>query len=290
MTPRTRGAFRASGVGIVLLVYVLVMWSLDHFARLNFWAALATALATGFIAGGVFIMSFLSVLRRRSVKVETRLDLIEVPTWRFVLWSWTLLVPKRNGVQSLAMLPSGDDLPGREWKMVRQYTSRVRATSDAGRRARAAGCVMGVRIFARDDPKLRWTFWLIPTANEDDAQVMVTKPRHEAPVATTVIADANERELVDVVVPGIHPIWAFELEYTTKSQEGRTRMLRGSLGTVVFELQSSGSPEAASWEEIIRMADVFVERVRSTQPPVGQLARRRLSGRRGPVSPSAPYP
>lgn len=265
-----RGAQRiliACMFAVVLLTALFVMWVLDASAHINAGAGFDIGLLVGLFVSVAFVIGLGMVRKRRSVKLETSLDLVDVPVWRLVL---SRLVPTWHSRQSLAMLPVASDLPGSKWRAVEQCTSRIgflggQVNSPVSQRARSMGSVLAVRIFEKEDSKLWWAFRAYPVANEDDAVTSVTQGRLVAPVASKVTAIAEEREVDDVVIPGVHPLWAYEREYVTASGSGWTKILRGSVGLVVFEIYSSGSPGAADWQELSAMTEVFVQRIRSAQ-------------------------
>jgi len=271
---RPQRIFTACVFGIVILIALLVMWALDHFAHMDAGAGFDIGLIVGLVVSVVVAIAYGMVRRRRSPKVETSLDLVDVPVWRLVL---SHLVPTWHSRRSLVMLPVVSDLPENGWKSIQQCTSRVgflggQATSPVGQRARAMGSVLAVRIFQKKDQKSWWTFRALPVANEADAIEYVTQGRLVAPVASKVTTIVQERQLDDVLVPGVQPLWAYEREYMTGSGGGWTRILRGSVGPVVFEIYSSGSPEAADWHEISAMAEVFTQRIHSAQLTVTRSA------------------
>ena len=269
---RLRRVFFACFYGVVILTALLVMWTLDHFAHVDASTDFNIGLIVGLVVAVVFAVAFGMVRKRRSPKVETTLNLVDVPVWRLVL---SQLVPTWRARRSLVMLPVVSDLPEYGWKSIQKCTSRVgflgsQANSPISKRAREMGSILAVRVFELEGQKLWWTFRALPVANEADAMEYVTKGQLVAPVASKATAFMHERQLDDIVVPGVQALWAFEREYRTKTGGGWTRILRGSVGSVVFEIYSSGSPGAADWQEISRMAEVFTQRIRSTQPMVAR--------------------
>lgn len=253
-------------LAVVTLVALLVTIALTHLAHISASVGVLVGLVAGLVASILLVIGWLGLRRSRSIRVATSLSLVQVPIWRLLL-SQTL--PKPNATRSLAMIPSVSDLPP-GWKMSMQCTSRVgflgaQAATPIGQRARASGSVLAVRTFERRGAKRWWTLRAFPAANEEDALVLVRDLKLVAPIYSTVSAIPLERELDDVAVPGVALVWAYERQYVTASSEGWTRILRGSVGAAVFEIHSSGSPEAADWEEIVRIAELFVDRIRSSQ-------------------------
>jgi len=256
--------FRSGVLALYLIAAGIAAWVLIHFAGLSVGTGLFAAIPIGLLASTAFAVFFLRALRRRSSHVDTVLELVDVPIWRRF---FAQMIPRFDGGRSLRMIPVISELPSGNWKLTMECTSRVgflgrQASTPIGQRARAAKSVLAARIFEAIGAKQWWTLRAFPAASEDDAVALVTSLKLVAPVATQVTAISQARVLQDVSLPGIYPIWAYEREYRTRTDGGWTRVLRGSVGAILFEVYSSGSPTAASWEEIIRMAGIFVERIR----------------------------
>jgi hypothetical protein len=258
-------------LAVVALVDWLVVVVLKHFAHISTAVGFLVGLVVGLAVSFLLVIGWLAVRRSRSLTVKTSLSTVAVPVWRLVL---SQFLPKPKAGQSLAMLPRVSDLPAGGWVIAMQCTSRMgflgQRTSPITARARARRSVLAVRVFEKRGAKLWWTFRAFPAGNEEDALALVRSLKLVAPIATKVTAIPFERELDDIVIPGIESVWAYEREYTTTSSAGWTRILRGSVGTVVFEIHSGGSPDAASWLEIVHMAERFAGRIRSAQLNLGR--------------------
>ena len=171
-----------------------------------------------------------------------------------------------EAARSLAMLPDPVHLPGSGWRVTRDrtwVTGELDPDSDKSRRAREAGVVTAWRAFEQAATGRSAWAEVVPYATADDAELSLRQsPRY------FVGTDGPEEEVVaagvvDGALPGVPNTWIYEKSVAGAGAVRVSRYAAGTIDRILFIASCSGGAEAWQLDELLALAALLADRVRS---------------------------
>lgn len=167
--------------------------------------------------------------------------------------------PGKDAVRSTLL--TTEELPEGDWFLANEYFLRTgtgsgRKASEEIRRARQSGSTTGKRIWRDSLLNRTLSCWVIPFANDRDAEVYMptfVEKGLRTPFSNNKMLQEGFRT-DPAFSDWSDPVMLYEMEYLTRRGPGGERLVMSTVNHVFFALDCSALGDPWTWEEIRQVA------------------------------------